>query len=266
MKFLTICSLLNLFYLKSAYSSLCIAHRGDNKYHLENSEKSIQSAIDKKSDGIEIDIRHTKDGFPILYHDKKLKRLIKSKPQKNCPVGKKIKSVKKDVILNNCQYQDGQRILELNDYFKLNKNNTLTFLEYKDIPSSKSLSILLGYIEKNSSIKIISFKSKILKIIYKYLKTKQPMQSDLKDQFLKLYYFRIPFHPKWIPNIPVKGPGSFEKRLRRMKKLDTFGIWVLDVDTWIKEAFLADVKFITTNDPHLCLSIKDKQESAKLSI
>ena len=82
MKLLILSSLLFFSYIKISHSSLCIAHRGDNKYHLENSKNSIQSAIDKNSDGIEIDIRHTKDGFPILYHDKKLRRLIKNKPKK----------------------------------------------------------------------------------------------------------------------------------------------------------------------------------------
>ena len=267
MKYLILILLPGLLFTKKTPASLCIAHRGDNKYHLENSKKSIQSAIDKKSDGIEIDIRHTKDGFPILYHDKKLKRLITNKPNKECPIGKKIKSLKRDLILNNCQLQDGQRILELSDYFEINKYNTLTFLEFKDIPSKFSLDLINEKINKKQNIKIISFKGKALRITYKYLKKEQPKLSDLKDKFLKLYYFRIPFRPKWVPNMPVKGPGSFEKRLNKMKKFNTFGIWVLDLDNWISMALDAKVKFITTNDPGLCIDLKnDLLESPKLHL
>ena len=42
----------------------CIAHRGNNKYFLENSIASVKSkAGEMNADGIEIDIRHTKDGL-----------------------------------------------------------------------------------------------------------------------------------------------------------------------------------------------------------
>ena len=46
-----------------------IAHRGASGYYTDNSYDAIYSAIDMKSDIIEIDIRLTKDDILILNHD-----------------------------------------------------------------------------------------------------------------------------------------------------------------------------------------------------
>jgi glycerophosphoryl diester phosphodiesterase len=55
-----------------------LLHRGNTKKYLENSIEAVKSGInDNNFDGIEIDIRLTKDKKWIIYHDKNLKRLTK---------------------------------------------------------------------------------------------------------------------------------------------------------------------------------------------
>lgn len=48
---------------------LVIAHRGNSSSAPENTLAAIREAIDLGTDCVEVDIRCTKDGVPILYHD-----------------------------------------------------------------------------------------------------------------------------------------------------------------------------------------------------
>ncbi|MFF8379166.1 glycerophosphodiester phosphodiesterase [Streptomyces sp. NPDC015661] len=52
-----------------------VAHRGDPYRVRENTLPSIASAIEQGADAVEIDVRLTKDGVPVLLHDDTLKRL-----------------------------------------------------------------------------------------------------------------------------------------------------------------------------------------------
>ncbi|MGI5136559.1 glycerophosphodiester phosphodiesterase [Streptomyces sp. CA-106110] len=52
-----------------------VAHRGDPYRHRENTLASLRSAIRRGADAVEIDVRLTRDGVPVLLHDGTLKRL-----------------------------------------------------------------------------------------------------------------------------------------------------------------------------------------------
>ncbi|MFI6418400.1 glycerophosphodiester phosphodiesterase [Streptomyces sp. NPDC050842] len=52
-----------------------VAHRGDPYRVRENTLPSIASAIGRGADAVEVDVRLTKDGVPVLLHDDTLKRL-----------------------------------------------------------------------------------------------------------------------------------------------------------------------------------------------
>ncbi|WP_244204575.1 glycerophosphodiester phosphodiesterase [Streptomyces africanus] len=52
-----------------------MAHRGDPYRHRENTVASLRSALDRGADAVEIDVRLTRDGVPVLLHDDTLKRL-----------------------------------------------------------------------------------------------------------------------------------------------------------------------------------------------
>ncbi|MFT3743653.1 MAG: glycerophosphodiester phosphodiesterase family protein [Pyrinomonadaceae bacterium] len=55
-------------------SPLIIAHRGDSSHAPENTLAAFQMAIDKGADGVEFDVRLSKDGVPVVIHDANLKR------------------------------------------------------------------------------------------------------------------------------------------------------------------------------------------------
>ena len=52
-----------------------VAHRGDPYLFRENTLGSLRSAIRRGADAVEIDVRLTRDGVPLLLHDESLKRL-----------------------------------------------------------------------------------------------------------------------------------------------------------------------------------------------
>ncbi|WUH90628.1 glycerophosphodiester phosphodiesterase [Streptomyces sp. NBC_00433] len=55
--------------------ALTVAHRGDPYAHRENTLPSVRSALLKGADAVEVDIRVTSDGMPVLLHDPSLDRL-----------------------------------------------------------------------------------------------------------------------------------------------------------------------------------------------
>ncbi|MEU2249456.1 glycerophosphodiester phosphodiesterase [Streptomyces sp. NPDC019224] len=56
-------------------SVTAVAHRGDPYRARENTLPSIRSALERGADAVEIDVRVTRDGVPVLLHDATLKRL-----------------------------------------------------------------------------------------------------------------------------------------------------------------------------------------------
>jgi glycerophosphoryl diester phosphodiesterase len=56
---------------------LIIAHRGASAVAPENTLAAFQRAIDDGADGLEFDVRITKDGVPIVFHDSTIKRMTR---------------------------------------------------------------------------------------------------------------------------------------------------------------------------------------------
>ncbi|WJV45865.1 glycerophosphodiester phosphodiesterase [Streptomyces flavofungini] len=52
-----------------------VAHRGDPYRVRENTLPSLRSALERGADAVEIDVRLTRDGVPVLLHDTSLTRL-----------------------------------------------------------------------------------------------------------------------------------------------------------------------------------------------
>ena len=51
------------------------AHRGASSYAPENTKASFDLGLEMKADGIETDVRSTRDGVLVLFHDDSLKRV-----------------------------------------------------------------------------------------------------------------------------------------------------------------------------------------------
>jgi len=56
-----------------------IAHRGASSYAPENTLAAFQKALDQEADGIELDVRLTKDNIPVICHDATINRTSNGK-------------------------------------------------------------------------------------------------------------------------------------------------------------------------------------------
>lgn len=137
------------------------SHRGESKNNIENTMPAFYDALLSNSDGIETDIRKTKDNVLVLFHDKTIDRLTK-----------------KSGKLSNYTYTEllnislkGEKIVTLDDFLKYFSNkNIKLFLEIKEENIEKSVIELIDkYNVKN--VIIISFKYSILKKINEINKT-----------------------------------------------------------------------------------------------
>ncbi|MDH6137197.1 glycerophosphoryl diester phosphodiesterase [Kitasatospora sp. MAA4] len=61
--------------MPSAPRPLAVAHRGDPYRHRENTLPAIAAALAAGADAVEVDVQLTRDGVPVLLHDRTLKRL-----------------------------------------------------------------------------------------------------------------------------------------------------------------------------------------------
>lgn len=107
----------------NAPRTLIIGHRGASAAMPENSLAAFSLAVEQGADGIETDVRLSKDGRPVLVHDATLQRLS-GNPSKVC-----------DLTVNELKQEDlgqGQTVVLLEDLFELLGDGTLYNLELKE--------------------------------------------------------------------------------------------------------------------------------------
>src|SRR5699024_5258778 len=56
-----------------------IAHRGASHYAPENTLAAFEKALEQKADGIELDVRLSKDGVSVINHDETINRTSNGK-------------------------------------------------------------------------------------------------------------------------------------------------------------------------------------------
>ncbi len=102
---------------------LVIAHRGFTKNAGENTLAAIQAALDLKVDGIEVDLRMTRDGTILVFHDDTLARLA----------GNPLEIEKSDYQQIRNIRVFGERIPTLQDLLDLVQDRCLLNLEVKTV-------------------------------------------------------------------------------------------------------------------------------------
>lgn len=145
------------------------SHRGDSLNAPENTFEAFYYAYLTDADGIETDVRLTKDKIPILIHDKTINRTSNSK------LGGKVSKytyeelLKFDFGLFKSKFYKGTKIVKLEDFLKYFSNKKMKYcIELKEKAGVEEIiQIIKKYNIEN--ITLISFKYDILEIIKKYL-------------------------------------------------------------------------------------------------
>jgi glycerophosphoryl diester phosphodiesterase len=245
-----------LFVLTMAISetratSMCITHAGDAERELENSMSSFRSSFSRGSDGMEIDIRHTRDGVAIVMHDGTLAKVGRSKEGKSCPLDQKISSLHSELIRSECELSNGENIPTLKEVFEqFSDKSSNLLLDIKDKPSTVTVRLVNQY-AKSSPLKIVA----LVKIA-----------SDLLPPFTLRARFRVPtlltnsgFTP--VLNMVYDGvdvaniSDSQIKRLLKRHKL--ISLYNANDEEALKRAVALKVPLITTDNLEECLRQKD---------
>lgn len=106
----------------SASKTLIIGHRGASKAMPENTLAAFALAVEQGADGVELDVRLSKEGHAVLIHDADLQRLC-GDPRKVCDL---TVSELKEIDLG-----DGQTVALLSELFQLLGDAVLYDIELK---------------------------------------------------------------------------------------------------------------------------------------
>lgn len=148
-----------LFFLltPTAWSkTLCITHAGDTERAFKDSMASFKSAYLRGADGTELDVQHTKDHVPVIFHDSTMSDLVQSKAGKSCPVASKIAKIKFKTLRENCELKNGEDLPTLKEVFEeFADKDFVILLDMKDRPRRSSIQLINWY-AKNSSLKLFA--------------------------------------------------------------------------------------------------------------
>jgi len=76
---------------------LVIAHRGASAYEPENTFKAFRKALELNADMIEVDVRLTADGHPVITHDETVDRTTNGRGKLRDMTLKEVKNSKLDL-------------------------------------------------------------------------------------------------------------------------------------------------------------------------
>lgn len=123
-------------------------HRGYHAKETDNTAKAFQRAIDEGLDYIEFDVRRTKDGFPIIFHDNSLDKLT---------TGTGLIENKTLEELRNIKYKDGQSFQTLREMLEQCAHRIGLILEVKSNGLEEQIVELIKEFRIENSIIIQSF-------------------------------------------------------------------------------------------------------------
>lgn len=250
--------LLTFFLSLSALAeSFCISHKGSFKAAPGNSLASLQAALDLNADGVEFDIRHTKDAVAIVMHDQTLTTAV-SLPNKNCPLKIKINELSLSEIRENCalKYKDEYHpIPTLDEALSLvAPSGKFVFVELKDRPSSLTQETIQKHFAKDSQkLRIIAFKVKHLD----ELMTEDDFWSEVKALDLDVAPWGTP--ARYGVNIWNR---LFNLNARHSLKTRETSVWTLNKEKRIEMFLKKNVTFITTDEVEMCQELKAKVTEA----
>ncbi len=137
---------------------MIIAHRGASYDFPENSLESIEGAHVQFADGIEVDVRLTSDGVPVLCHDRRLSRLFGQH--------RKLSSVTASDFLRLKVFGKGTT-LRLEDMFAAHDSESRIILDLKEFGTEDSVVQLIEKYGLQKITTVSSFYSLVIRRIKK---------------------------------------------------------------------------------------------------
>jgi len=246
--------------------SLILAHRGASGYQPEMTKSAYELALSMGVDGLEADVRLTKDDVLVAIHDRNTKRVA----DKNLNISNSTYSQLLDLKFFGEQKYDGAfKILKLTELIDLalatKKPLTLAieakhpsiksfFLEKKIVQTLKDYKITNGKIGQLQII-LMSFNLFAVKV-FKKLLPDTPTVMLVEKNYPFLANFPTPGGAEYVgPGIELlnKNPKLYKKWRKKGKK---FFIWTVDHPRDVKWCLEKGVEIFVSNYPDLSLKLR----------
>jgi glycerophosphoryl diester phosphodiesterase len=259
-------------------SPLIIAHRGASALNPENTIIAFKAAIEAKADGIECDLRLTKDEIPIVFHDATLKRMANN-----------------SAYVSKLSLEELQKIQRIGEWFnqRFPNKSRQEFLEVK-VPTLEELLNFLQdfrgkiYLEmKGTEKQTLKLAEKIKQMIEKHCLLKQMVFKSFNLASIKRLKEILPeartaalFAPEiriltnksniikkaiesHADEVSIHYSLATEKFIRNAKSFGFYVlIWTVDHPVWVQRALETGIDALITNNP---AKLIDKRESLKNS-
>ncbi|MCY0868409.1 MAG: glycerophosphodiester phosphodiesterase [Desulfurococcus sp.] len=130
-----------------------VGHRGAGGIAPENTLKAVEAGVKAGADIVEIDVRATRDGRIVVFHDANLKRLA--------GVERSIRDVDFEWLRSNVRI-NGEVIPLLEEVLELVDGRAGVFIEVKEAEATKRTVELIEFYKALSNVAVISFLEEVL--------------------------------------------------------------------------------------------------------
>jgi glycerophosphoryl diester phosphodiesterase len=250
----------------NANKPLIIAHRGASALAPENTLAAFQKAIEDGADGIEFDVRISKDGVPVVFHDSTLKRIVGQEVSVSNLLCEQLQTFDVGSWFNLKNQKKAKDIfaaetiptfVQLLDFLKDYKG--LLYVELKgidgEIPAlAESVCDLIGRSHLFPQVIIKSFNLegiRITKNILPDVRTAALFEPKIPASFFTKRSLLIDKAAEFkADELSLHYSLATKKLVREAKDRGlTTVIWTVERKVWIKLALNLDIKAIITNNP-----------------
>jgi len=252
-------------------SPLIIGHRGASAVAPENTMAAFREAIAAGADGIEFDVRLTRDHVPVVIHDSTLHRTA-GLPQRIADLSwSELKSVdvgswfarKKNLPAGSFA---NETVPSLRELFTLFESNNLTLCLEMKCDSVEEYTPLAQACSR--LIKEYGFKDRVIVECFKLAALALVKQSDAGIKTAALFEPSLSTQPvltdrKVIKQATAIGASylALHYRLARQSLVDKaklaglkVALWTVDDPTWVERARAMGIEALITNDPAAMLA------------
>lgn len=229
-------------------SPLIIGHRGASAVAPENTIAAFEAAIHAGADGVEFDVRLSRDGVPVVIHDETLYRTHG------------VRARVAELTLNELNTIDvggKERVPSLEQLFELfESNNMILCLEMKGQQShlAEACCRLIEQHRLKDRVILSCFEHSALETVkninstFRTAALFQPPASLIVERTLSIGAAEIALHHRLVNRDVVEKARAADLRVVT---------WTVDDPAWVKRAQATGIDALITNNPSALLAARD---------
>lgn len=236
---------------------LIIAHRGASAVAPENTIAAFEAAIAAGADGIEFDVRLTRDGVPVVIHDETLRRTSRVRGRVADLTFAELNRIDVGSWFGQGQFVN-ERVPSLEQLFELfRSNNMVLYLEMKSLEQPRLAEACCQLIHDHGLKDRVVFECfehsalEAVRNIDSTLKTAalfQPPSSFILKRAQAIGASEIALHHR------LTNKRLIEKaRLANLKVVT----WTVDDPAWVSRARTQGIDALITNNPSALITARD---------